>query len=199
MTDTGGAELSRQIKELDPEIKIVAIGDGYNHYFERVIYKPINSVKLIDTLYKIEQKHDISTFQLNEVQAVRQTNKQVEILLAEDVSYNLEMLIKMLDTMGYKNVDVSRDGEQAISCLSKKQYDILLLDLKIPKLSGLAVAEYCKTNGLNTRIAVLSASVSDKDIETCKEVGIKYFLLKPYGMTNLKIMMNKLINGTNKC
>jgi CheY-like chemotaxis protein len=199
MTDTGGAELSRQIKELDPEIKIVAIGEGYNHHFERVIYKPINTVKLIDTLYKLETKHDISNFQLNDVQPIERSNKTVEILICEDVSYNLEMLVKMLDTMGYKNVDVSRDGEEAVACLSKKHYDILLLDLKIPKINGLGVAEYCKAKGLKTRIAVLTASVSDKDIEKCKEFDIKYFLLKPYGMNNLKIMMNKLINGTNKC
>lgn len=202
MTDTSGTDLSRQIKEIDPELPIVAmsvLGQSYNHNFEKIIYKPINSVKLIDTLYKIAKRDDISTFQLNEIVPIERNYKNIEILIAEDISYNLEMLVKMLDTMGYKNVDVSRDGEEAVACLSKKQYDILLLDLKLPKLSGLAVAEYCKVHGLKTRIAVLSASVSDKDIQTSKELDIKYFLLKPYGMTNLKIMMNKLINGTNKC
>lgn len=198
MTDIPGSQLAKQIKELNPEIPIIALstlGESYNHNFEKIIYKPINTVKLIDTLYKVIKKNDISTFQLNEVEPVSNT-KEFSILLVEDISYNLEMLVKMLDTMGYKNTQVSRDGEDAIDKLSKKEYDILLLDLKIQKKSGFDVAQYCKSNSLKTRIAVLSASVLDRDIDKCKELGIKYFLLKPYGMSNLKIMMNKLINGT---
>lgn len=198
MTDIPGSQLAKQIKEINPEIPIIALselGESYNHNFEKIIYKPINSVKLIDTLYKVIKNGDISTFQLNEVEPVSK-NKEFSILLVEDVSYNLEMLVKMLDTMGYKNIDVSRDGEDAIVKLSKKDYDILLLDLKIPKLNGFSVAEYCKSKDLKTRIAVLSASVLDKDIDRCKELGIKYFLLKPYGINNLKITMNKLIHGT---
>lgn len=198
MTDMPGHQLAKQIKEINPEIPIVALselGESYNHNFEKIIYKPINSVKLIDSLYKVIKNGDISTFQLNEVEPVSNT-KEFSILLVEDVSYNLEMVVKMLDTMGYKNIDVSRDGEDAIDKLSKKEYDILLLDLKIPKKSGFTVAEYCKSKELKTRIAVLSSSVLDNDIDTCKQLGIKYFLLKPYGMNNLKITMNKLINGT---
>jgi CheY-like chemotaxis protein len=106
------------------------------------------------------------------------------------------MLIKMLDTMGYKNIDSCTNGEDAISKIEEKLYDIILLDLKIPKKNGFEVAEYIKNKGISSNVAVISASVLDKDREYCKNLNIKYFLLKPFSMTNLKIVMNKLINGT---
>ena len=107
------------------------------------------------------------------------------------------MLVKMLNTMGYKNIDTSTDGEDAIDKLSKTKYDILILDLKIPKRTGFEVAECVRNSNLQTKISVLSASVLDKDMDRCKELGVSYFLLKPFGMNNLKIMMNKLTY--NKC
>ena len=58
------------------------------------------------------------------------------------------------------------------------------------------ISEYIKNKGIHSNVAVISASVLDKDREYCKNLNIKYFLLKPFSMTNLKIVMNKLINGT---
>ena len=197
--DIIGKQISKQIKEIDPEIPLIALSSlehvmDYSH-FDKVIYKPINKIKLLDTLYNVINKNDIINFQLNEVKSVSHTN-DIKILVVEDTSYNLNMLIKMLDTMGYKNIDSCTNGEDAISKIEEKLYDIILLDLKIPKKNGFEVAEYIKNKGISSNVAVISASVLDKDREYCKNLNIKYFLLKPFSMTNLKIVMNKLINGT---
>jgi CheY-like chemotaxis protein len=205
ISDMPGTQLAKQIKEIDPEIPLVALSSLEESFdssnFDKVIHKPVNRVKLLDNLYKIINKDDITPYQLNEVEPVLKEvcKKEINILIAEDVSYNLEMLVKMLDTMGYKNVDTAKDGEEAISKINETKvlYDIILLDLKMPKKTGFEVAEYIKNKGLTCKVAVLSASVLDNDRDKCKDLEIKYFLLKPFSMANLKIMMNRLVNGTN--
>jgi hypothetical protein len=203
MPEISGSKLVKQIKEISPELPVIGLSLpnetlDYTE-FDKVVHKPVNAVKLIDTIYKLVNKDDITPFQLNEVKpTLKVEKKEVSILIAEDISSNLNMLVKMLDTMGYKNIDTATDGEEAISKLSKNTYDILLLDLKIPIKDGFQIAEYIQNSGKHINIAVLSASVLDSDRDKCKALGIKYFLLKPFGMTNLKIMMSKLINGTIK-
>jgi CheY-like chemotaxis protein len=209
-----GSPFVKQIKEIEPEIPIIALSTFNDSidplYFEKIIYKPVNKVKLLDTLYNIINKNDITPFQINELTETKFITlepklepklepikcKEIKILVAEDVSYNLEMLVKMLNTMDYKNIDTAQDGEEAISKLEKNTYDIVLLDLKMPKKTGFEVAEYINSKKLNCKITVISASVLDKDRNRCKDLGIKYFFLKPFSMTNLRIMMNKLINST---
>jgi CheY-like chemotaxis protein len=204
MSDMPGTQIAKQLKELEPEIPVIALSSLEESFdminFEQVLHKPVNRVKLLDILYKFVNKNDITPFQLNEVETKNNSpeKKGIRILVAEDVAYNLEMLVKMLDTMGYKNVDTARNGEEAIDKVDKNNYDILLLDLIMPKKNGFEVAEYIKLKGLTCKIAVLSASVLDNDRDKCKDLGIKYFLLKPFSMTNLKVMINKLINGTSK-
>ena len=201
MPDIIGKQIYKQIREIDSEIPLIALSSSedvmdYSH-FDKVIYKPVNKIKLLDTLYNVINKNDVINFQLNEVKSVpvNDTN-DIKILVVEDTFYNLNMLVKMLNTMGYKDIDTCTNGEEAISKIEEKMYDIILLDLKIPKKNGFEVAEYIKNKGITSNVAVISASVLDKDREHCKNLNIKYFLLKPFSMTNLKIVMNKLINGT---
>jgi CheY-like chemotaxis protein len=201
MPEISGSKLVKQIREISPELPIIALSPANGSFeytdFNKVIHKPVNRVKLVDAIYKLVSKDDITTSQLNEVQqSIHSKKADISILIAEDICYNLDMLVKMLDTMGYKNIHTATDGEQAISKLSKNTYDILLLDLKISLKDGFEIAQYIRDSGKNINIAVLSASVLHSDRERCKALGIKYFLLKPFGMTNLKIMMNRLINGT---
>jgi CheY-like chemotaxis protein len=204
MPDMSGTQISKQIKELEPEIPLIALSSLEESFvmtnFDQVLHKPVNKVKLLDVIYKLVNKNDITPFQLDFVEdAPIPVKKQgISILVAEDVNYNLEMLVKMLDTMGHKNVDTAKDGEEAIEKIDKQPYDIVLLDLIMPKKNGFEVAEHIKNKGMTCKVAVLSASVLDNDRDKCKTLGIKYFLLKPFSMTNLKIMINRLVNGTCK-
>jgi CheY-like chemotaxis protein len=135
---------------------------------------------------------DIISLQVNNT--IQPPKKEFKILVVEDVSYNLEMLVKMLNTIGYLNIDTATDGEEAISKLDSHLYDIILLDLKMQKKTGIDVIEHIRDKGISTTIAVLTASVINGDRDKCEELGIKYFLLKPFGMNNLKLIMNKLTN-----
>jgi CheY-like chemotaxis protein/two-component sensor histidine kinase len=196
LPDISGSKLCKQIKEIDPEIPIIALAQleeildctGY----EKIIHKPVNNIKLLDTLFKAIMTDDIISLQVNNT--IQPPKKEFKILVVEDVSYNLEMLVKMLNTIGYLNIDTATDGEEAISKLDSHLYDIILLDLKMQKKTGIDVIEHIRDKGISTTIAVLTASVINGDRDKCEELGIKYFLLKPFGMNNLKLIMNKLTN-----
>lgn len=207
--DISGTDLSKQIKDIDSETPLIAlssIDDAITSpCFDYVLSKPIEKLKLLDTLSKTINKNDVSQFQLNEVEEQHPLPKRdIKILIAEDISYNSDMLIKMLSSMGYTNIDSVQNGEEAIKNIDSQfqkgtPYDILLLDLKMPKVDGITVAEHIKDNKYTLpKIAVITASVLENDREKCREIGIKYFLLKPLNMTHLKTVVNKILHGSGK-
>lgn len=198
MPDMSGIELGKQIKSIS-ELPLIALSSLDKHFdtdnFEFVLQKPINNLKLIDMIIKVISRGDISQFELSENKEVLQIKEEYEnkkILIAEDVYYNSDILKKMLNSMKYEHIDIAQDGKEVVSLLNKKRYDILILDLKMPNMNGIEVAKYIKENKIDINIVVISASVSEKDRDKCREYGVKYFLLKPFNINHLKNIMNKL-------
>jgi CheY-like chemotaxis protein len=174
------------------ELSVIVIGND--------VPKPINKIKLLDTLYRTI--NNTAQFQLNESEPINATNvpiKDLSILVAEDMEYNREMLIEMLKSLGYTNITSCRNGEEAVQKMVQIPYDIVLLDLRMPVKSGLEVVEWMRKNGRKEKIAIITASIQESDRNTCRELGVKYFLLKPFSMVHLKSILYKLINGTQFC
>src|SRR3990167_4126336 len=210
MPDISGVDLAKKIRELNTEIPLIALSslseplDSPN--FQHVLYKPYYPIKVIDTLSKIVGKNCIEECLLDEKSSDfpatlshEQDKKNIKILIAEDIKYNTQMLLKMLESMGYYNIETVEDGEKAILSIEKERakgapYEILLLDLKMPIKSGFDVLEHIKAKEYTyPKIAVLTASVMDADKEKCKELGVKYFILKPIHMTHLKLVLKSII------
>jgi len=118
-------------------------------------------------------------------------NKYHNILIVEDVIHNRVLLKNMINDFGYKNIDECEDGEKAIDKISKTKYDIILLDLRMPKKNGYEVINYIKNNIKNKpKIVVTTASVLQNERQKCKELGVSYFIDKPINSLILKKILN---------
>ena len=133
----------KSIKDIDSEISLILmLEEGNNELnFEQAILKPINKLKLLDTIIRVLEKNNLDSFELNKDQEEIK-NKDISILIGEDVSYNMDMLVRMLQIMGFQNLTQAIDGVDTIKKLEEKPYDILLLDLKMPILDGFSVIEH---------------------------------------------------------
>lgn len=209
MPEMSGKQLGKKIKEINPQIPLIALSsldDNFDKYpFERVLQKPINKIKLLDTIIKTLNKTDISQYKLspknieNPTSLIKNNKAQTNIIIAEDILYNSTMLTKMLNSMGFNNIQTAEDGENAILNIEKnitlnKPFDVLILDLKMPKMDGFQVAKYILEKNIKIKIIVITASVLDKDKDKCKELGIEYFLLKPFNMTHLKNVIDQILS-----
>lgn len=111
-------------------------------------------------------------------------DKNLKVLIAEDIEYNRELLVGMLKMLEIKNVKEAEDGLQTVLELSRDKYDLLLLDLKMPKMNGYQVFKYIKDNKISVRVVAVTAAVEEE--ERCKDVGIPSFLSKPIDISSLK-------------
>ena len=89
-------------------------------------------------------------------------------------------------------ISVARDGEQAIQLLEDSEYkpDLIILDLNIPKVPGLAVLERCKPTG---PVVVFTSSSNPAEKQRAKELGASEFVQKPYDLDEFAQVLMRMI------
>jgi two-component system response regulator RegX3 len=109
--------------------------------------------------------------------------KRVSVLLVEDEESFVDALTIGLNREGF-DVGVARDGQQALALFSKQNFDIVLLDLMLPKVSGLDVCRQIR-NTSEVPIIIVSAKGEEVDMVLMLEIGADDYVTKPYRLREL--------------
>ncbi|MEE2743814.1 MAG: response regulator [Bdellovibrionota bacterium] len=111
-----------------------------------------------------------------------------KILIVEDNESNLEtMRVYCQDTFPGAGIIVTKDGNSAISELSRSKFDLILLDVNIPQGPGVAVLKYIKNTYKNSmnNVVLVSGYLDHSVVNYAKTLGVTKFLDKPFSATEL--------------
>jgi DNA-binding response OmpR family regulator len=106
------------------------------------------------------------------------------ILIVEDEKELLMTLAEQLSLEGYE-VATAADGEQALAVLQKKKFSLVVLDLKLPKISGFDVLKFLKQKTSQSKVIVLTAYADLKNVTMVKDLGADDVIEKPYELGDL--------------
>ena len=213
MPEMNGVELSNNIKGLKPLFPLVALSSAVEFIntsnFDLVLSKPINKLQLFNIIHKIITLNTKDTSYIGKTVILpnsnsstnlenKHFNKHIKILIAEDISYNQTLIHNIVTSLDYNNVTVVSDGQETIEIIDDsnakgESFDILLLDLRMPRIDGYEVIEHIKKKGYPLpKIVVVTASVLKEDINKCHNMGVEYFITKPIDIKHVKNILLKL-------
>ncbi|MGD0346526.1 MAG: response regulator [Terracidiphilus sp.] len=149
--------------------------------------KPVRQNELRDAIARAldrrQPQHDTATAPAVGVErraAVPGT--ALEILLAEDNVVNQRLATRMLQKRGHR-VTVANNGQEAVELLERSSYDLVLMDVQMPLLDGIAattlIREREKESGIHQPIVALTAYAVKGDQERCLTAGMDGYLAKP--------------------
>lgn len=117
------------------------------------------------------------------------------ILIAEDET-DIRNLINITLTFGGHQVIETANGEQALQAAINQKPDLILLDVRMPRLSGYETCERIKSNDRIKYIPVvfLSAKGQESEIKTGIEKGAQEYILKPFSPEELLKRVNEIVN-----
>lgn len=124
----------------------------------------------------------------------------MRILIAEDERDLNEIMRKKLKSDGYV-VDSVHDGVEALNYIESAEYDAIMLDIMMPRMSGLEVLRTIRSRGINTPVLLLTAldAVSDKVIGL--DAGANDYIVKPFSFdeiyARLRAVTRKLDGAPN--
>ncbi len=121
----------------------------------------------------------------------------MRILLVEDDLDTARFIIKGLKQEGFI-VDHVIDGESALLMAANGIYDVMIVDIMLPKFDGFVLIKKIRQNGVKTPILVLSAKDSVDDRVKGLQIGADDYLVKPFAFSELVARINALIRRTNQ-
>jgi osomolarity two-component system response regulator SKN7 len=106
------------------------------------------------------------------------------VLVVEDNVMYRRISMRCLQRLGC-DFDLACDGLEAVSCMKTSQYDLILMDISIPKLDGMAATRKLRQYDQHTPVVSMTANYSDHDIENYVGSGMSDLLPKPFDQHKL--------------
>ena len=118
----------------------------------------------------------------------------VRILIADDeraIATSLEFLLR---NDGYET-EIARDGEEALRAARTFRPALIVLDLMLPRMSGLEVCRALRADPLQSRIKILmlTARGANTDLTRAEAAGVDYYQVKPFSTQDLLVQVRRLL------
>lgn len=121
----------------------------------------------------------------------------IQILLVEDHPINQKLVLTILGQLGYE-VDLAEDGWEAVEMCKGKSYDLILMDIQMPRLDGLEATRRIrkiKKDRFPPIILAMTANALEEDRENCLKAGMDDYIVKPLKSGILETMILKWCNN----
>jgi len=146
--------------------------------------KPIRQAELRDAIADVLGRgpSEAAAPELVTRHTLREQRRGLRILLAEDNAVNQKLAIRALEKFGHV-VSVACDGEQALAALEESTFDLILMDVQMPKLDGFETTRAIRERELGTQlhrpIIAMTAYAMKGDREKCLAAGMDAYVSKP--------------------
>jgi len=192
MPEMDGLALAGEIRQRRPALPMVLFsslgrreaGDTEG-LFTAYLSKPLRQSHLFDTLAGLFGDPDAARPEITKAKPKMDpemaARHPLRILLAEDNAVNQKLAMRLLQQMGYR-ADLASNGVEAIECVERQTYDVVLMDVQMPEMDGLEatrriVAKWSAEK--RPRIVAMTANAMQGDRESCLAAGMDDYVTKP--------------------
>ena len=116
-----------------------------------------------------------------------------KILVVDDEDALRTVLSGELAGEGY-DVETAADGDEAINVIQARTFDLVLLDIKMPKVDGFEVLKFLKSKYPNIKVIMLTGFADLKNAIESKKLGAEDFVSKPYDLVDLLTTIERVVS-----
>jgi CheY-like chemotaxis protein len=161
----------------------------------RQLSKPLRRAVLLEALCQAVGGHASAT-RPGTQSLLQRSSQKFSLLLVEDNAVNQKLGIRMLEKMGHE-VTLAANGQIAVDTVRAKRFDLILMDIQMPVLSGIdatrAIREF--EQGNRTPIIAMTAHAMSGDAEKFRAAGMDGYVSKPIRAGVLRAEMHRLTSG----
>lgn len=185
------ARLFQPFTQADPSMTRKFGGTGLGLLLSRRLAQALGGdVRLVESRLGAGSTFEIcvdmgaAKFQTRYVEAYRPKDSEIirldgtKILVAEDMPDN-QLLVEILLTMAGAQVDIAEDGREAVDKAMNCEYDVILMDIRMPRMDGFEAAAELRSRGYRGPIIALTAHAMREEVARSRAAGCNEHLAKP--------------------
>lgn len=123
------------------------------------------------------------------------TTTTPSIIIADDHPLLLKGLSDFLVEKGYNLVASGNDGREAYNLILQKRPDIAILDIQMPYMSGIEIAQMCKSQDIETKIVLITLHKEKELYQKAKELNIFGYILKEFALEEIENCIKTVKDG----
>jgi CheY-like chemotaxis protein len=190
MPGIDGTTLAQRIRDAGHRLPLVLFSslgrrETDETLFAATLAKPLHQSQLFDTLVTLLGDGDapkaVAPVAKPKIDASMAQRHPLRILLAEDNVVNQKLALRLLQQMGYR-ADLAANGVEAIECIERQRYDVVLMDVQMPEMDGLEASRRITAKWQpeeRPRIVAMTANAMQGDREECLAAGMDDYVTKP--------------------
>jgi signal transduction histidine kinase/DNA-binding response OmpR family regulator len=186
--------LAREMGRRPPLVLLRPFGRraaGADALFAAVVTKPVKPAALLETLGRVLGGPAAAEPRRATPAPASVARTPLRILLAEDNAVNQQVGLRMLERLGYR-ADVAASGIDALAALARRPYDVVLMDVQMPGMDGLAASREIRARyGRGPRIIAMTGNALEGDRELCLAAGMDDYIAKPIRMEQLAAALDR--------
>ncbi len=170
--------------------------DGFHGY----LIKPLRRESLVERVLVASPRPDNTAPIIRHIEDDRLAEgsfKGVRVLLVEDNPVG-QLLAKTLLRREGCMVQTAADGQEALDAARSHLFDIIFMDMRMPRLDGVSATRTLRAQGYTTPIIALTANAYSEDRAACLEAGMDDHLTKPLEVDSLRTALARWTNSTNR-
>ncbi len=117
------------------------------------------------------------------------------IIIADDHPLLLKGLTDFLVEKGYNLIGSGKDGREAYNLIIQEQPDIAILDIQMPFMSGVEIAQKCRNQNITTKIVLITLHKEKELYQKAKEMNIFGYILKEFALEEIETCIQTVKNG----
>jgi signal transduction histidine kinase/CheY-like chemotaxis protein/ligand-binding sensor domain-containing protein len=204
MPDMDGVQLTKLIKSHHaslPVILLSSIGDESkkNHpgLFAAVLNKPVKQQQFSRVLHSV--LHPEREVAMVEDQKPKQLLSEdfaiqypLRILIAEDNPVNQKLTLRVLNKLGYQQIEIAHNGLEAVEKFDEQFFDVILMDVQMPEMDGLEATRMIRLKQYHQPVIIsMTANAMQGDKEECIKAGMDDYISKPVKLEILVSVLEK--------
>ena len=127
-------------------------------------------------------------------------NKDIKILVVDDMGTVLKLETSMLNGLGFHNIDIAENGEEAWQKIQKEAsyevpYELIICDWNMPKMNGIELLDKIRADSSlkKTPFLMVTSEKMDSSIEFADEHGVSEYIIKPFNAELLRKKISRIV------